>query len=54
MAVRWDTELYLRFARERTQPCIDLIGRVRLEAPAWGADLATARRFCGGAGPRVQ
>jgi trans-aconitate 2-methyltransferase len=37
--VSWDPELYMHFARERTQPAIDLAGRVRLEHPCRIMDL---------------
>lgn len=35
----WDADLYLRFANERTQPAIDLLARVALDAPARVIDL---------------
>ncbi|HUR59977.1 MAG TPA: trans-aconitate 2-methyltransferase [Opitutaceae bacterium] len=35
----WDSEQYLRFARERTQPAIDLALRVEVAAPARVIDL---------------
>ncbi len=30
---RWDADLYLRFAEERTQPAIDLLSRIGLASP---------------------
>jgi len=35
----WDSSQYLRFARERTQPAIDLAARIQLSAPARVIDL---------------
>ena len=35
----WNSDQYVKFARERTQPAIDLAARVLLEAPAHVADL---------------
>lgn len=35
----WSPETYLKFARERTQPSIDLAGRVELSAPRRIVDL---------------
>lgn len=35
----WNSEQYLKFARERTQPAIDLAARITLEAPARVVDL---------------
>jgi len=35
----WDADLYLRFANERTQPAIDLLARVALDAPRRIIDL---------------
>jgi trans-aconitate 2-methyltransferase len=35
----WDADLYLRFANERTQPAIDLLARVGLDAPRRVIDL---------------
>ncbi|MDB5290986.1 MAG: Trans-aconitate 2-methyltransferase [Phycisphaerales bacterium] len=35
----WDSAQYLRFADERTRPCLDLAGRVELVAPATVIDL---------------
>jgi len=36
---RWDSDQYLKFANERTQPAIDLLARVALDAPRLVADL---------------
>ena len=33
MSTSWNTELYLRFRKERTQPAIDLAARIELESP---------------------
>jgi trans-aconitate 2-methyltransferase len=35
----WDPAQYLRFERERTQPCRDLVARIELEAPRRIVDL---------------
>lgn len=35
----WDADLYLRFADERTQPAVDLLGRVHVDAPRRVIDL---------------
>lgn len=35
----WDSEQYLKFKQQRTQPAIDLAGRIGLEAPADILDL---------------
>jgi trans-aconitate 2-methyltransferase len=35
----WNSDLYLKFARERTQPAIDLAARIAIEAPARVIDL---------------
>ena len=35
----WNAESYLKFKKERTQPCIDLAARVRSAAPKTVADL---------------
>lgn len=35
----WNSDQYLKFARERTQPAIDLARRVELDAPARAIDL---------------
>jgi trans-aconitate 2-methyltransferase len=35
----WDSSQYLKFANERTQPSIDLVARIALEAPARIIDL---------------
>ena len=39
MAARWDARQYLKFDRERTQACEDLLHRVELEAPRRVVDL---------------
>jgi trans-aconitate 2-methyltransferase len=36
---RWDSDQYLRFANERTQPAVDLLARVAIDAPRSVADL---------------
>jgi trans-aconitate 2-methyltransferase len=36
---RWDSDQYLKFANERTQPAIDLLARVAVETPRTVADL---------------
>jgi trans-aconitate 2-methyltransferase len=36
---RWDSEQYLKFANERTQPAIDLLARVAVDAPRTVVDL---------------
>lgn len=36
---RWDSDQYLKFANERTQPAIDLLARVAMDAPRSIADL---------------
>lgn len=36
---RWDAQQYLRFERERTQPCLDLVRRIDLESPGRIVDL---------------
>lgn len=36
---RWDSDLYLRYAEERTQPSIDLIARIHVADPARIIDL---------------
>lgn len=33
MSTIWNPELYLKFQKERTQPSIDLVGRIELESP---------------------
>jgi trans-aconitate 2-methyltransferase len=38
-APRWDSGQYLRFEAERTRPCVDLVRRIELEAPARIVDL---------------
>lgn len=35
----WDSDLYLRFARERTQPAVDLAARIELSDPSRLIDL---------------
>lgn len=35
----WDSQLYLTFANERTQPSIDLVARIPLESPTTIVDL---------------
>lgn len=35
----WNTDLYLKYAAERTQPAVDLAARVNLEAPRRAIDL---------------
>ncbi|MDF3055948.1 MAG: tam 2 [Rariglobus sp.] len=35
----WNSDQYLKFARERTQPALDLAARIELDAPALVADL---------------
>jgi trans-aconitate methyltransferase len=37
--IAWDPELYLRYEKERTQPSLDLTGRIPLEAPREVIDL---------------
>jgi trans-aconitate 2-methyltransferase len=36
---QWDAQVYLKFANERTQPSLDLIQRIKLEAPQRIIDL---------------
>src|SRR5882724_6567940 len=36
---RWDSDQYLKFANERTQPAVDLLTRVAMDAPRSVADL---------------
>ena len=31
--MEWNSELYLRYERERTQPSLDLVSRISLESP---------------------
>lgn len=38
-AASWDSQQYLRFEEERTQPCRDLVGRISSRAPAGIVDL---------------
>ncbi|MBN1687021.1 MAG: methyltransferase domain-containing protein [Spirochaetales bacterium] len=33
MSTQWNPDLYLRFQQERTQPSIDLVSRIELDAP---------------------
>ena len=37
--IQWDSQLYLRYERERTQPSIDLASRIDLDSPAAIIDL---------------
>jgi SAM-dependent methyltransferase len=37
--IHWDSQLYLRYERERTQPSIDLASRIDLDSPAAIIDL---------------
>ncbi len=37
--ITWDSELYLRYEKERTQPSLDLVWRIPLEAPREIIDL---------------
>ena len=37
--IQWDSQLYLRYERERTQPSIDLVSRIDLGSPATIIDL---------------
>ena len=37
--IEWDSELYLRYERERTQPSLDLVSRISLESPEEIIDL---------------
>ena len=37
--IEWDSQLYLRFEQERTQPSLDLASRIPLEAPREIVDL---------------
>src|ERR1700674_3672309 len=37
--IQWDSELYLRYEQERTQPSLDLALRIPLEAPEEMIDL---------------
>ena len=37
--IRWNSQLYLRYERERTQPSIDLASRIDLDSPAAIIDL---------------
>jgi len=52
--IQWDSQLYLRYEQERTQPSIDLASRIDLDSPAAIIDLGCgpgiARAFCGNGG----
>jgi trans-aconitate 2-methyltransferase len=37
--IQWDSQLYLRYERERTQPSIDLLSKIGLESPGGIIDL---------------
>ena len=37
--IQWDSQLYLRYERERTQPSIDLLSKIGLESPGEIIDL---------------
>jgi trans-aconitate 2-methyltransferase len=37
--IEWDSQLYLRYERERTQPSIDLVSKIALESPTAIIDL---------------
>jgi trans-aconitate 2-methyltransferase len=37
--IQWDSQLYLRYERERTQPSIDLVAKIDLESPEAIIDL---------------
>jgi trans-aconitate 2-methyltransferase len=37
--IQWDSQLYLRYERERTQPSIDLVSKIDLESPKVIIDL---------------
>ena len=41
----WNSEQYLKFARERTQPSVDLAARVDLAAPQRVVDLGSGMRL---------
>ena len=53
----WNSEQYLKFEKQRTQPSVDLVNRLRDLSPKksqiWGAGPETARRFCTGHSPRL-
>ncbi|MFT3788449.1 MAG: trans-aconitate 2-methyltransferase [Tepidisphaeraceae bacterium] len=36
---KWDPQQYLRFERERTQPCIDLVNRIEVDDVSYAVDL---------------
>ena len=52
--IEWDSELYLRYEQERTQPSLDLARRIPLKPPRRssisGADLGTVRGRSGNDG----
>jgi len=35
----WDPGQYLRFVKQRTQPCVDLLKRIEIERVEYAADL---------------
>jgi trans-aconitate 2-methyltransferase len=37
--IQWDSQLYLRYERQRTQPSIDLASKIDLDSPAAIIDL---------------
>jgi trans-aconitate 2-methyltransferase len=37
--MEWNSELYLRYEKERTQPALDLVGKIPLDSPAEIIDL---------------
>ena len=39
LKIQWDSQLYLRYERERIQPSIDLASRIDLDSPAAIIDL---------------
>jgi trans-aconitate 2-methyltransferase len=43
----WDAGQYLRFANERTQPALDLVGRINLPSPARPQNLRIVDLGCG-------
>ena len=55
--IQWDSQLYLRYERERTQPSIDLASKIDLDSPAASSisdvDLEMARSFCGNGGRQL-
>src|ERR1700739_3937460 len=52
--IQWDSQLYLRYELQRTQPSIDLASRIDLDSPAAIIDLGcgpgNTRAFCGNGG----